>query len=309
MNIANSMIDLVGKTPLVRINRIAEGAQAEVIGKLESMNPCFSVKDRIGYNMVQTAIDSGQTNDDTVFVEATSGNTGIGIAFTCAVKGFPLILTMPESMSNERKALLKGFGAKLILTPAAQGMKGAVEEANRITEENPNAIHLQQFANKANPEIHRRTTAKEILEDTEGDIDIFVAGVGTGGTITGVGSVLKKHNNNIKCIAVEPDASPVLSGGTPGPHAIQGIGAGFIPEILDTSVIDEIIRVTNEDALAMARRLMKEEGIMCGISSGANAYAALQLANRPENKGKRIVFIVCDTAERYLSTPLFTEAD
>lgn len=303
------MIDLVGKTPLVRINRIAEGAQAEVIGKLESMNPCFSVKDRIGYNMVQTAIDSGQTNDDTVFVEATSGNTGIGIAFTCAVKGFPLTLTMPESMSNERKALLKGFGAKLILTPAAQGMTGAVEEAKRIAEENPNAIHLQQFANKANPEIHRRTTAKEILEDTEGHIDIFVAGVGTGGTITGVGSVLKKHNKKIKCIAVEPDASPVLSGGTPGPHAIQGIGAGFIPEILDTSVIDEIIRVTNEDALAMARRLMKEEGIMCGISSGANAYAALQLANRPENKGKRIVFIVCDTAERYLSTPLFTQAD
>jgi len=184
-----------------------------------------------------------------------------------------------------------------------------VEEANRITEENPNAIHLQQFANKANPEIHRRTTAKEILEDTEGHIDIFVAGVGTGGTITGVGSVLKKHNKEIKCVAVEPDASPVLSGGTPGPHAIQGIGAGFIPDVLDTNVIDEIIRVTNEDALAMARRLMKEEGIMCGISSGANAYAALQLANRPENKGKRIVFIVCDTAERYLSTPLFTEAD
>jgi cysteine synthase A len=303
------MIDLVGKTPLVRINRIAEGVQAEVIGKLESMNPCFSVKDRIGYNMVQTAIDSGQTNDDTVFVEATSGNTGIGIAFTCAVKGFPLILTMPESMSHERRALLKGFGAKLILTPAAKGMAGAVEEASRITEENPNAIHLQQFANKANPEIHRKTTAVEILEDTDGLINIFVAGVGTGGTITGVGSVLKKHNNKIKCIAVEPDASPVLSGGTPGPHAIQGIGAGFIPEILDTSVIDEIIRVTNEDALAMARRLMKEEGIMCGISSGANAYAALQLANRPENKGKRIVFIICDTAERYLSTPLFTEAD
>ena len=309
MNIADTMIDLVGKTPLVRINRIAEGAQAEVIGKLESLNPCFSVKDRIGYNMVQTAIDSGKTNADTVFVEATSGNTGIGIAFTCAVKGFPLILTMPESMSNERKALLKGFGAKLILTPAAQGMRGAVEEANRITEENPNAIHLQQFANEANPEIHRRTTAKEILEDTEGHIDIFVAGVGTGGTITGVGSVLKKHNKEIKCVAVEPDASPVLSGGTPGPHAIQGIGAGFIPDVLDKSVIDEIIRVTNEDALAMARRLMKEEGIMCGISSGANAYAALQLANRPENKGKRIVFIVCDTAERYLSTPLFTEAD
>ncbi|KAF1076789.1 cysteine synthase A [Halodesulfovibrio sp. MK-HDV] len=309
MNIADSMIDLVGKTPLVRINRIAEGVQAEVIGKLESLNPCFSVKDRIGNNMVQTAIDSGQTNENTVFVEATSGNTGIGIAFTCAVKGFPLILTMPESMSKERRALLKGFGAKLILTPATQGMKGAVEEAKRITEENPNAIHLQQFANEANPEIHRRTTAKEILEDTDGHIDIFVAGVGTGGTITGVGSVLKKHNKKIKCIAVEPDASPILSGGTPGPHAIQGIGAGFIPEILDRSVIDEIIRVTNEDALVMARRLMKEEGIMCGISSGANAYAALQLANRPENKGKRIVFIICDTAERYLSTPLFTEAD
>ncbi|MFA9395757.1 MAG: cysteine synthase A [Halodesulfovibrio sp.] len=309
MNIADSMIDLVGKTPLVRINRITEGVQAEVIGKLESLNPCFSVKDRIGNNMVQTAIDSGQTNENTVFVEATSGNTGIGIAFTCAVKGFPLILTMPESMSKERRALLKGFGAKLILTPATQGMKGAVEEAKRITEENPNAIHLQQFANEANPEIHRRTTAKEILEDTDGHIDIFVAGVGTGGTITGVGSVLKKHNKKIKCIAVEPDASPILSGGTPGPHAIQGIGAGFIPEILDRSVIDEIIRVTNEDALVMARRLMKEEGIMCGISSGANAYAALQLANRPENKGKRIVFIICDTAERYLSTPLFTEAD
>lgn len=309
MNISNSMIDLVGNTPLVRINRIAEGVQAEVIGKLESMNPCFSVKDRIGYNMVQTAINSGQTTKDTVFVEATSGNTGIGIAFTCAVKGFPLILTMPESMSQERRALLKGFGAKLILTPASKGMAGAVDEANRITAENPNAIHLQQFANEANPEIHRKTTAKEILEDTDGNIDFFVAGVGTGGTITGVGDVLKQHNPNIQCIAVEPDASPILSGGEPGPHAIQGIGAGFIPEILDTSIIDEIIRVTNEDALAMARRLMREEGIMCGISSGANAYAAMQIAKRPENKGKRIVFIICDTAERYLSTPLFTEAD
>ncbi|SIN99703.1 cysteine synthase A [Halodesulfovibrio marinisediminis] len=309
MNIADSMIDLVGKTPLVRLNRVSENVEAEVIGKLESMNPCFSVKDRIGFNMVQTAIDSGKTNEETVFVEATSGNTGIGIAFTCAVKGFPLILTMPESMSQERRALLKGFGAQLILTPAAKGMAGAVEEANRITEENPNAIHLQQFANEANPAIHRKTTAKEILADTDGTIDIFVAGVGTGGTITGVGSVLKQHNKEIKCVAVEPDASPVLSGGEAGPHAIQGIGAGFIPEVLDRNVIDEIIRVTNEDALAMARRLMKEEGIMCGISSGANAYAALQLAKRPENKGKRIVFIICDTAERYLSTPLFTEAD
>lgn len=309
MNISNSMIDLVGNTPLVRINRIAKGVQAEVIGKLESMNPCFSVKDRIGYNMVQTAINSGQTTEDTVFVEATSGNTGIGIAFTCAVKGFPLILTMPESMSQERRALLKGFGAKLILTPAAKGMTGAVEEANRITEENPNAIHLQQFANEANPEIHRKTTAVEILNDTDGNIDFFVAGVGTGGTITGVGDVLKQHNPNIQCIAVEPDASPILSGGEPGPHAIQGIGAGFIPEVLDTNIIDEIIRVTNEDALTMARRLMQEEGIMCGISSGANAYAAMQIAKRPENKGKRIVFIICDTAERYLSTPLFTEAD
>lgn len=309
MNIADSMIDLIGKTPLVRINRIAEGVEAEVIGKLESQNPCSSVKDRIGYNMVQAAIDSGITNKDTVFVEATSGNTGIGIAFTCAVKGFPLILTMPESMSQERRDLLKGFGAELVLTPAAKGMKGAVEEANRITDENPNAIHLRQFANKANPEIHRKTTAKEILADTDGKIDIFVAGVGTGGTITGVGSVLKKHNPEITCIAVEPDASPVLSGGEPAPHAIQGIGAGFVPDVLDRSVIDEIVRVTNEDALTTARRLMKEEGIMCGISSGANAYAALQIAKRPENKGKRIVFIICDTAERYLSTPLFTEAD
>ncbi|WP_290921793.1 cysteine synthase A [Halodesulfovibrio sp.] len=309
MNIADSMIDLIGKTPLVRINRMAEGVEAEVIGKLESQNPCSSVKDRIGYNMVQAAIDSGVTNKDTVFVEATSGNTGIGIAFTCAVKGFPLILTMPESMSQERRDLLKGFGAELVLTPAAKGMKGAVEEANRITDENPNAIHLRQFANKANPEIHRKTTAKEILADTDGKIDIFVAGVGTGGTITGVGSVLKKHNPKITCIAVEPDASPVLSGGEPAPHAIQGIGAGFVPDVLDRSVIDEIVRVTNEDALTTARRLMKEEGIMCGISSGANAYAALQIAKRPENKGKRIVFIICDTAERYLSTPLFTEAD
>ncbi|MCT4535950.1 cysteine synthase A [Halodesulfovibrio sp.] len=309
MKIANSMIDLVGNTPLVRINRIAEGTDAEVVAKLESMNPCSSVKDRIGYNMVQAAIDSGTTTKDTVFVEATSGNTGIGIAFTCAVKGFPLILTMPESMSQERRALLKGFGAKLILTPAAKGMAGAVEEANRITAENPHAIHLQQFANKANPAIHRKTTAQEILRDTDGKIDIFVAGVGTGGTITGVGEILKQHNANIQCIAVEPDASPVLSGGSPAPHAIQGIGAGFVPDVLNTEIYDEIIRVTNEDALSTARRLMKEEGIMCGISSGANAYAALQVAKRPENKGKRIVFIICDTAERYLSTPLFTETD
>ncbi|OBQ56899.1 cysteine synthase A [Halodesulfovibrio spirochaetisodalis] len=309
MNIANSMIDLVGKTPLVRINRIAKDAQAEVVAKLESMNPCSSVKDRIGYNMVQAAIDSGMTTKDTVFVEATSGNTGIGIAFTCAVRGFPLILTMPESMSQERRALLKGFGAELILTPAAKGMTGAVEEANRIAAENPNAIHLQQFANKANPEIHRKTTAQEILTDTDGNIDIFIAGVGTGGTITGVGEVLKQHNKNIQCIAVEPEASPVLSGGAPGPHAIQGIGAGFVPEVLNTEIYDEIVRVSNEDALTMARRLMKEEGIMCGISSGAIAHAAMQIATRPENKGKRIVFIVCDTAERYLSTPLFTEAD
>lgn len=309
MNIANSMIDLVGKTPLVRINRIAKDAQAEVVAKLESMNPCSSVKDRIGYNMVQAAIDSGMTTKDTVFVEATSGNTGIGIAFTCAVRGFPLILTMPESMSQERRALLKGFGAELILTPAAKGMTGAVEEANRIAAENPNAIHLQQFANKANPEIHRKTTAQEILTDTDGNIDIFIAGVGTGGTITGVGEILKQHNKNIQCIAVEPEASPVLSGGAPGPHAIQGIGAGFVPEVLNTEIYDEIVRVSNEDALTMARRLMKEEGIMCGISSGAIAHAAMQIATRPENKGKRIVFIVCDTAERYLSTPLFTEAD
>lgn len=309
MKIANSMIDLVGNTPLVRINHIAEGAEAEIVAKLESMNPCSSVKDRIGYNMVQAAIDSGKTTKNTVFVEATSGNTGIGIAFTCAVKGFSLILTMPESMSQERRALLKGFGATLILTPAAKGMAGAVEEANRITAENPDAIHLQQFANKANPAIHRKTTAQEILRDTDGKIDIFVAGVGTGGTITGVGETLKQHNKNIQCIAVEPDASPVLSGGSPAPHAIQGIGAGFVPDVLNTEIYDEIIRVTNEDALSMARRLMKEEGIMCGISSGANAYAALQVATRPENKGKRIVFIICDTAERYLSTPLFTETD
>lgn len=309
MKIATSMIDLIGKTPLVRINRIAEDAEAELVAKLEYFNPCSSVKDRIGYNMVQSAIDSGKVSEESVFVEATSGNTGIGIAFTCAVKGIPLILTMPESMSQERKSLLKGFGAQLVLTPAKKGMAGAVEEAERIVKENPHAILLHQFANPANPDIHRKTTAKEILEDTDGNIDIFISGVGTGGTITGVGSVLREHNKDIQCIAVEPEASPVLSGGKPGPHGIQGIGAGFVPEVLDTTVYDEIIRVSDEDALAMARRLMREEGIMCGISSGAIAHAAVEVAKRPENKGKRIVFIVCDTAERYLSTPLFTEAE
>ncbi|MCG8530402.1 MAG: cysteine synthase A [Desulfovibrionales bacterium] len=309
MKIANTMIDLVGHTPLVRINRIGDGAEAELIAKLEYFNPCSSVKDRIGYNMVQTAIDSGVVTPDTVFVEATSGNTGIGIAFTCAVKGIKLMLTMPESMSQERRSLLAGFGAELVLTPADKGMTGAIDEANRIVAENPHAILLHQFANKANPEIHRKTTALEILEDTDGQVDIFIAGVGTGGTITGVGSVLKAHNPNIQCIAVEPEDSPVLSGGKPGPHKIQGIGAGFVPEVLDTTIYDEVICVSNDDAFSMARRLMKEEGIMCGISSGAIAHAAAQVAARPENKGKRIVFIVCDTAERYLSTPLFTEAD
>ncbi len=306
MNIAQSMLDLIGGTPMVRLNRLAEGCQADVIAKLEYFNPCSSVKDRIGLNMIETAEKEGRITPDTLIVEPTSGNTGLGLAFTCAVKGYRLVLTMPESMSEERKGLLRGFGATLVLTPAAAGMRGAIEEAHRILSRTPNAFMPQQFENPANPEIHRRTTAEEIWRDTDGTVDIFVSGVGTGGTITGVGSRLKEHKPAVQCIAVEPDASPVLSGGEPGPHAIQGIGAGFVPRVLDTSVYDEVIRVTNDQAMDTARRLLQEEGILCGISSGANAYAAIEAAKRPENKGKCIVFIVCDTGERYLSTPLFT---
>lgn len=307
MKIAQNMLDLVGKTPLVRLNRVAEGCEADVVAKLEFFNPCSSVKDRIGMNMIEAAEKAGHITAGTVIVEPTSGNTGLGLAFACAVKGYKLILTMPESMSNERKALLRGFGATLVLTPAAEGMGGAVREAERIVAQTPDAFMPQQFENPANPEIHRLTTFKEIWQDTDGTVDIFVAGVGTGGTLTGVGSMLKKANPAARCVAVEPDASPVLSGGKPGPHAIQGIGAGFVPGVLERDVIDEVFRVTNDDAIAMARRLIREEGILCGISSGAIAHAAVEIAKRPENKGKRVVFIVCDTAERYLSTALFAD--
>ncbi|MFV0423536.1 cysteine synthase A [Oleidesulfovibrio sp.] len=306
MKIAKNMADLVGSTPLVRLTKLAEGCHAEVVAKLEFYNPCGSVKDRIARNMVDTALASGEITPESVLVEPTSGNTGIGLAFICAVHGLKLILTMPESMSDERKKLLRGFGANLVLTPAAQGMRGAIAEAERIVRETPGAVMLQQFANPANPAAHRSTTAEEIWQDTDGNVDAFVAGVGTGGTITGVGQRLRELKSDLHVVAVEPEASPVLSGGAPAPHPIQGIGAGFIPDVLDTDVYDEVITVSGDDAMETARKLLKQEGILCGISSGANAYAALQLAKRPEMKGKRIVFIICDTGERYLSTPLFS---
>lgn len=307
MNIRNNMLELVGATPLVQLNRMATGCQARLAAKLESANPCFSVKDRIGLNMILAAEREGRIHPGTVIVEPTSGNTGIALAFVCAVRGYKLILTMPESMSLERRTLLKGFGAELVLTPAAEGMRGAVARAEEIAANTEGAFMPQQFRNPANPEVHRLTTAEEIWRDTDGTVDVFVAGVGTGGTITGVGQVLKKRRPGVQIIAVEPADSPVLSGGKPGPHAIQGIGAGFVPDVLDRSVIDEIITVTNEDALATARRLIREEGVLCGISSGAIAHAALQVAMREENAGKLVVFVVCDTGERYLSTKLFSE--
>ncbi|WP_243358798.1 cysteine synthase A [Fundidesulfovibrio terrae] len=309
MNIASNMIELVGNTPLVRLNRIGRGLDVQLVAKLESANPCFSVKDRIGANMILDAEKRGLVDKDTVIVEPTSGNTGIGLAFMCAVRGYKLMLTMPESMSVERRTLLKGFGAKLVLTDAKKGMKGAIEKAHELVSELPKAFMPMQFANPANPEIHRLTTAEEIWRDTDGAVDVFVAGVGTGGTLTGVAQVLKQRKAGLRAVAVEPDASPVLSGGEPGPHMIQGIGAGFVPEVLDRSLIDEVVRVTNDEALAMGRRMLREEGILCGISSGANCHAALELAKRPQNKGKMIVFMVCDTGERYLSTPLFTEME
>ncbi|XXJ19589.1 cysteine synthase A [Desulfovibrio caledoniensis] len=306
MKIADNMTQLIGRTPLVRLNRLSDGLKADVVAKLEFYNPCGSVKDRIGANMIETALADGTIDENTVLVEPTSGNTGIGLAFVCAVKGMRLILTMPESMSMERRKLLKGLGAELVLTPAAEGMKGAIARAEKIVEETDNAFMPMQFENPANPEAHRRTTGPEIWEDTDGKVDIFVAGVGTGGTLTGVAETLKAKKPGLKAVAVEPDASPVLSGGQPGPHAIQGIGAGFVPGALNTEIIDEIIRIKNDDAMATAKRLMREEGILCGISSGANCAAALELARREENAGKMIVFIVCDTGERYLSTPLFS---
>ncbi|PKN06938.1 MAG: cysteine synthase A [Deltaproteobacteria bacterium HGW-Deltaproteobacteria-8] len=309
MAIASSMADLIGKTPLVRLNKISQGLGATLVAKLESMNPGGSVKDRIGLSMIETALADGRITPESVIIEPTSGNTGIGLALICAIKGLRLILTMPESMSLERRKLLAGYGAELVLTPANLGMKGAIARALELVATTPKGFMPMQFENPANPEAHRTSTALEIWADTDGQVDCFVAGVGTGGTITGVGQVLKQKKPGVRIVAVEPTDSPVLSGGAAGPHKIQGIGAGFVPGVLDTAVYDEIIQVGAEDAFALARRLMREEGISCGISSGANAFAAMQLASRPEMAGKLIVFVVCDTGERYLSTPLFAEAD
>ena len=303
--IANSIDDLIGNTPLVRINRLSEETGATILGKCEFMNPTSSVKDRIAFNMINEAMKRGEIDRASVIIEPTSGNTGIGLAAICAARGLKLILTMPESMSEERRKILAYLGAELVLTPAAEGMNGAILKAAQLAEEMENAIVLQQFQNPNNPDIHRKTTAKEILRDTQNSVDIFVASVGTGGTLTGTSEVLKETLPALKAIAVEPKDSDVLSGGSAGAHKIQGIGAGFIPEILNTEIYDEIVTVSNEDAYAMAQRVAREEGLLVGISSGANLHAAYVTAQKPENRGKTIVTILCDTAERYLSTELF----
>lgn len=305
MNIAADITALVGHTPLVRINRLNDG-QATVAAKLEFFNPGSSVKDRIAVAMIEAAEKEDRIKADTVIVEPTSGNTGIGLAMVCAAKGYKLVIIMPETMSRERKMLMRAFGAELILTPGAEGMGGAIAKAQALVDEHPNThIILQQFENPANPAIHRGTTAEEIWADTDGKVDIFVAGVGTGGTVTGVGEVLKARNPNVKIVAVEPEASPVLSGGAKGPHPIQGIGAGFVPKILNTDIYDEIIRVPSEAAFDTARALATQEGVLAGISSGAATWAALELSRRPENAGKLIVVLLPSYGERYLSTPLY----
>ena len=305
MKIANTIIDLVGNTPLVRINRMAEGCNAEIVAKLEFFNPSNSVKDRIGVSMIEAAEKAGMIKPDTIILEPTSGNTGIGLAFVCAAKGYKLTLTMPETMSKERRAVLRAYGAELVLTPGPEGMTGAINRAKQMAAEDPRYFIPQQFENPSNPAVHRKTTAEEIWRDTDGKCDILVSGIGTGGTITGVGEVIKAKKPSFKCVAVEPDASPVLSGGQKGPHPIQGIGAGFIPAILNTKIYDEIVRVKNDDAFAFARRMAKEEGLLVGISSGAAMWAAVEVAKRAENAGKLIVVIIPSYGERYLSTPLF----
>jgi cysteine synthase A len=305
MHIANNVTDLIGNTPLVRINRLAQGCVAEVVAKLEYQNPAHSVKDRIGLSMIEAAEKVGRIKPDTVVLEPTSGNTGIGIAMVCAARGYKCTIVMPDTMSKERRMLLRAYGAELVLTPGAERMPGAIKKAEEMAAADPRYFMPQQFENPANAEVHRRTTAEEIWRDTDGKADFLVSGIGTGGTITGVGEVIKARKPSFKCIAVEPDASPVLSGGQAGSHPLQGIGAGFIPKILNTKIYDEIVRVKNDDAMNFARRMAREEGLLVGISSGAAMWAALEVAKRAENKGKLIVVIIPSFGERYLSTPLF----
>jgi len=307
MKIAKDITELIGNTPLVRLNTPSKLTGATILGKCEFMNPTSSVKDRIGFNMIRRAMEAGKITKGTTIIEPTSGNTGIALAANCAAQNLKLILTMPESMSIERRNLLKALGAELVLTPASKGMNGAISKANEIQASTDNSIVLQQFENKSNPEIHMLTTAKEILNDTDKELDAFVAAVGTGGTLTGTSKVLKQEIKNIAIFAVEPEASAILSGESPSPHAIQGIGAGFIPDILDTTIYGEVIKVSNEDAIKTAKMLAKEEGLLVGISAGANVWATMQVASRAEFQGKTLVTILCDTGERYLSTALFSE--
>ncbi len=307
MNIASNVIDLIGNTPLVRLNRLIEGLNAQVVAKLEYYNPAHSVKDRIGASMIEAAEAAGKINRDTVIVEPTSGNTGIALAMVCAARGYRCVLVMPETMSRERRMLLRAYGAELILTPGPDGMGGAIRKAQELVDSHPNYFMPQQFENPANPAVHRRTTAEEIWRDTDGQVDALVSGIGTGGTITGVGEVIKARKPSFKVFAVEPDASPVLSGGQKGPHPLQGLGAGFVPGVLNTTVYDEVIRVKGDDAFRTARQMASQEGLLVGISSGAAVWAALQVAARPEMSGKLIVTIIPSFGERYLSTPLYAD--
>ena len=306
-NVYNNITETIGRTPLVKLNKLTEGLDATVLVKIESFNPANSVKDRIGLAIIEAAEQSGELKPGGTIVEATSGNTGIALAMVGAARGYNVVLTMPETMSNERRVLLRAYGAEIVLTPGAAGMQGAKDKADEIVAERENAILARQFENEANPKVHRETTAKEILEDTDGNVDIFVAGFGTGGTVTGVGQVLKEKNSNVEIYAVEPEASPLLTTGKAGPHKIQGIGANFIPEVLDRKVLDDVLTVSNEDAIAYSRKLAVDEGILGGISTGANIKAALDLAAKPENAGKTIVTIVCDFGERYVSTVLYED--